>query len=150
MAVGIQEILKGVAGILVDMEFVPLAEPGQFGIDRAVYLRYLAAQLGQLGIAVAEFRAQPGMVHTQLRLLRAERRAIDEPIVSLAREIEEKSGKRRIAVLIPEMVKLRWYQYLLHTDRARQLRFRLLRCGDPRLLVIDVPWYLNDPEDEAA
>ena len=98
---------------------------------------------------VAEPARAAGLVPPQLRLLRAERRAIEEPVVSLAREIEEKSGSRRIAVLIPEMVKLRWYQYLLHTDRARRLRSSLLHCGDPRLLVIDVPWYLNDPEDEA-
>jgi len=35
---------------------------------------------------------------------------------------------------------VRWYQHLLHLDRGRKLRSRLLRSGDPHLVVIVVPW----------
>jgi hypothetical protein len=73
-------------------------------------------------------------------VLPARYRAIHEPILRLARDLESKYPGRRIAVLIPQLIKLRWYQYALHLDRGRKLRSRLLRCGDPRLVVIDVPW----------
>ena len=72
------------------------------------------------------------------------RRAIHEPILRLARELEHNSGSRRIAVLIPEMITVRWYQYLLHVNRGRRLHARLMNCGDPRIMVIDVPWYWDD------
>ena len=72
-------------------------------------------------------------------------RAIHEPILKLARELEDKFPRRSIAVLIPELVKQRWYQRLLHTHRARRLRSKLLRQGGTRLTIINVPWYLSEP-----
>jgi hypothetical protein len=51
---------------------------------------------------------------------------------------------RRVAVLIPELVKQRWYQRILHSYRARRLRTQLLTYGGAALTVISVPWYLDD------
>jgi hypothetical protein len=68
------------------------------------------------------------------------------PLLKLVGEIESQAKGKRIAVLIPELVKQRWYQHLLHTTRASRLRSQLLRHGGPALLVIDVPWYLESQE----
>jgi amino acid transporter len=81
-----------------------------------------------------------GLAPPPLLVLPARYRAIHEPVLRLARELEGNNQGRRVAVLIPQLIKLRWYQHLLHLDRGRKLRSRLLRCGDPRLMVIDVPW----------
>ena len=81
-----------------------------------------------------------GLPSPRLLVLPAQYRAIHEPVLRLARELESNSQGRRIAVLIPQLVKRHWYQHLLHRDRGRKLRSRLLRCGDPHLVVIDVPW----------
>jgi len=81
-----------------------------------------------------------GLAPPPLVVLPARYRAIHEPVLRLARELESKHHGRRVAVLIPQLIKQRWYQYVLHRDRGRKLRSRLLRCGDPRLVVIDVPW----------
>jgi hypothetical protein len=62
----------------------------------------------------------------------------------LVREIESAGGSRRVLVVIPEMIKSRWYQYLLHLNRGRRLRARLLHYGDPRLIVVEVPWHAAD------
>ena len=43
-------------------------------------------------------------------------------------------------MLIPEIVKQRWYQHVLHTHRARHLRSQLMVKGGPELTVISVPW----------
>jgi amino acid transporter len=78
----------------------------------------------------------------RLMILQAQYRAIHEPVLKLAGELEQKFAGRRIAVLIPEVVKRRWYQYLLHAGYADHLRRQLLREGDSHLIVIDVPWRL--------
>lgn len=50
---------------------------------------------------------------------------------------------RQIAVIIPELVESRWYQYPLHNQRATGLKAALLLKGDARIVVINVPWYLK-------
>ena len=55
----------------------------------------------------------------------------------------EREFGRHIAVLIPEIVKRRWYQRLMHTHQAHHLRARLLAHGDEKLTVISVPWTLS-------
>ena len=52
---------------------------------------------------------------------------------------------RMIAVLVPEVVKTNWWQFLLHNYRGELLRSALLRHGDHRLVVVSVPWYVEDP-----
>jgi amino acid transporter len=80
----------------------------------------------------------------RLVILRAQYRALHEPVLKLAQELQEKSGGRPIAVLVPEVVKQRWYQHLLHAHRARRLRRQLLRHGGPSLTVVSVPWHLEE------
>ena len=85
-----------------------------------------------------------GIIPPRLIVLRAQYRALHEPVLKLARELQEKSGGRAVAVLVPEVVKQRWYQHLLHAHRARQLRRQLLRHGGPGLTIISVPWRLDE------
>jgi amino acid transporter len=87
-----------------------------------------------------------GMAPPRLVILRAQRRAIHEPVLKFVRELDCRSEGRRIAVLIPELVRQRWYQHLLHTRRTQQLRSRLLECAQGRLFVVDVPWRLHCEE----
>ena len=62
------------------------------------------------------------------------------------RELQEHDRDRVIAVMIPEVVKQGWWQYLLHTHRARRIRAALLRAGGPRLVLMNVPWHLTDTD----
>jgi amino acid transporter len=80
----------------------------------------------------------------QLTILQARYRDIHEPILRVARKLQAEFPERAVAVLIPELVKQRWYQRLLHTNRARRLRSQLLRHGGARLTIINVPWYLDE------
>jgi hypothetical protein len=84
-----------------------------------------------------------GLTPPRLMILQAQYRALHEPILKLVQQLEEKFDRRRFAVLIPELVKQHWYQHILHSHRARQLRSQLLSRGSP-LTVINVPWYLDD------
>ncbi|MDB6088168.1 MAG: putative aminoacid/polyamine transporter, permease protein [Gammaproteobacteria bacterium] len=87
-----------------------------------------------------------GLEPPRLVILRAQHRAIHEPVLKLVRELGTKRGGRRIAVLIPEMVRQHWYEHLLHTYHARQLHSRLLACGDSGLMIVDVPWRAEEGE----
>jgi amino acid transporter len=81
----------------------------------------------------------------RLVLLVAQYRRIHEPLLKLIDELGKRFVGRDIAVLVPEIVKQRWYQHLLHTHRARRLRDRLLKNGRGRLIIVNVPWYLENP-----
>jgi NitT/TauT family transport system substrate-binding protein len=70
--------------------------------------------------------------------------AMHEPVLRLVHELRAKFPGRRVAVLITELVKQRWYQRILHTHRARRFRKQLLTYGGADLTVISVPWYLDE------
>lgn len=53
-----------------------------------------------------------------------------------------------LSVLIPEVVKEHWWQHMLHTHRASRLRSAPLRYGGSRLVVISIPFYLEEPDLE--
>jgi hypothetical protein len=85
-----------------------------------------------------------GFPAPELVIREAEYRAIHAPVLQLVRELELRYPKRSVAVLIPELVKEKWYQKLLHTHRASRLRRALLKHGGTRVTVISIPWYLQD------
>jgi amino acid transporter len=91
---------------------------------------------------------QAGHRPPKLVLLEAHYRRIQGPLLKLVAATEEEYPDRLIAVLIPQVVKEHWWQYLLHGYRARRLRAALLRYGGSRIVVINVPWYLEEPHVE--
>jgi hypothetical protein len=92
---------------------------------------------------VEEPAERAGLAPPRLMILAAQNRAMHEPVLRLARELRARSDGRRIAVLIPEIVKTHWYSYLLHTRRAMKLKAKLARFGGPDLTVIAAPWRLS-------
>lgn len=92
---------------------------------------------------VAEPAVAAGLPAPRLVSLQARRRLLHEPLLELARALEREQPRRPLAVLLPQIVKRRWYQHLLHANRARRLRSLLLQHGGPGLTVIEVPWHLE-------
>lgn len=86
----------------------------------------------------------------RLVLLQAPYRRIHVPLLKFVKELRESHPGRDIAVLIPEVVICHWWEYLLHTQRARRLRNALLRYGGSGLTVINAPWYVREPHIEQA
>jgi len=93
---------------------------------------------------------EAGLRPPQLVLLQAPYRRIHAPLLQLIEATERDYLNRLIAVLIPGVVKERWWQYPLHTHRSRRLRLALLRYGGSRVIVISIPWYLEEPQIEAG
>jgi amino acid transporter len=89
-----------------------------------------------------------GIKPPRLLLLKSNYRLMHDPLLRLVKELQEEFAGRSIAVLLPEVVKTSWWQTLLHTHRARRLHSKLLRFGGSSLVVISMPWYLEEPEIE--
>lgn len=91
-----------------------------------------------------------GLRPPKLILLKSQYRLMYAPLLLLVKELEKEFPQRTIAVLLPEIVKTSWWQYLLHTQRARRVRSKLLSLGGPRLVVISLPLYLEQPQPDEA
>ena len=85
-------------------------------------------------------REQAELPVPQLLVLRSEYREFLRPLQQIVADMEKRFPDRAIAVLIPEVVKVKWWDYLLYTYRARQLQAALVREAGRRVVVIDVPW----------
>ena len=91
-----------------------------------------------------------GLPPPRLLCVQSEYRHMHAPILELARALEAGARRPAVAILIPELVKQRWWQFLLHTQRARRLRAQLLRHGGARTVVVNVPWRLEPLGDRAG
>jgi amino acid transporter len=80
----------------------------------------------------------------RLTVLKSPFRFVVQPILDHILKVERKHPDRTIAVLLPELVERRWYQYFLHNQRARILAARLLMQGEHRIVIVYVPWYLRE------
>jgi hypothetical protein len=58
-------------------------------------------------------------------------------------ELAQKNPDRQIVVIIPEIVERRWYYHLLHNQRATALKSRLYFKGNGRIIVVNMPWYVE-------
>ena len=70
-------------------------------------------------------------------------RFITSPILDHVTRMQGEFPGRKIAVIIPELVASRWYQYLLHNHRSTVLKSLLLLKGNRNVIVINVPWHLH-------
>lgn len=92
---------------------------------------------------VEEPTRQAGVAIPQLVVLPSRYRYILSPVVDYVLEAERTCPNQQIAVLIPELVERHWYHHILHNKRAAVLKGLLLLKGNHRIVVINVPWYLE-------
>jgi amino acid transporter len=85
-----------------------------------------------------------GMKPPELRRLHAPHRRIQRPLLDLIGAMQNKHPNRTIAIVIPQLIERRWYQFFLHTQRTRRLRQTLLARGGSRVVVIDMPWEVKE------
>jgi amino acid transporter len=80
----------------------------------------------------------------RLTVLRSPYRFVIQPIIDHVLEVERQNPDRTVAVLVPELVEPRWYNYFLHNQRGTLLSARLLAQGALRIVIVKVPWYARD------
>jgi hypothetical protein len=59
--------------------------------------------------------------------------------------VEQENPGRTIAVLVPELVVKHWWENLMHNQRAQLLKLMLLVKGNQNIVVLNIPWYLQEP-----
>src|ERR1700680_414675 len=91
-----------------------------------------------------ETARQAGLRLPHVKVLKSPYRFVIGPIVDYVLELERKNPERQLAVIIPELVEKHWYHNFLHNQRATWLKAALLLRGNRRIVIINVPWYLDD------
>jgi amino acid transporter len=86
---------------------------------------------------------QAGKCVPQLEILTSPYRYVLAPVVDYILKVERESKVRKICVLVPELVVRHWWENLLHNRRADLLKVILLLRGNRRIVVINIPWYLE-------
>jgi hypothetical protein len=79
----------------------------------------------------------------KLEILQSPYRYVLQPMVDYILKAEKESDIRKVCVLVPELVVLHWWENLLHNRRANLLKAILLIRGTRRIIVINIPWYLE-------
>lgn len=88
--------------------------------------------------AMARNRKPPELV-----VLDSPFRFVLTPIADYAlRQARENPG-RKIGVAVAELREKHWFDYLLHNQRGKTLTALLMVNGDSRIVVMNVPWYVD-------
>jgi amino acid transporter len=85
-----------------------------------------------------------GVPEPKLVVLKSPYRKFIAPLLKQIDALKGEYPGRLIAVVIPETVERHWWQYLLHRQRALRLRRALWKRGDYRVILISVPWYMEE------
>src|SRR5215831_381252 len=80
----------------------------------------------------------------RLMIIHSPYRQLLKPLLSYIEQLKREYTTRTIAVVVPDLVEAHWYEYLLHNQRAAWLKADLFLHGEQRVVVINVPWYLEE------
>jgi len=86
---------------------------------------------------------QRGMAVPRVVTVPSPYRFVTSPIVKYVQDAHAEFPGRKIAVVVPELVAARWYQYLLHNHRSTALKGLLLVQTNRNVVVVNVPWHLH-------
>jgi hypothetical protein len=78
-----------------------------------------------------------------LIMLRSPYRYILLPVVDYVLSVERETDFKKVCVLVPELVVRHWWENLLHNRRSDLLKVFLLMRGNRRIIVVNIPWYLQ-------
>jgi hypothetical protein len=92
---------------------------------------------------VAEPLRAAGKCVPKLEILQSPYRYVLGPVVDYVLNAEKQTNFHKICVLVPELVVRHWWENLLHNRRADLLKVMLLMRGNRRIIVINIPWYLE-------
>jgi amino acid transporter len=86
---------------------------------------------------------EEGRKAPKLMILSSPFRSLQMPLFRFIDDLRGQYPNRPISVIVPELQEAKWYQYLLHNQRATALKAGLLFYGHSQVNVINVPWYLD-------
>jgi amino acid transporter len=93
---------------------------------------------------------EAGLPPPRLELINSPYREFIEPLLEFIDRVKQEHPHRLVAILVPELVKQHWWDFLLHSIRAEWFRSAVLKHGDRHVVVVSVPWYLEDRSEPPA
>jgi hypothetical protein len=87
---------------------------------------------------------QAGVPAPRLIVIFSPFRQLYQPLMDVVADLQHAHPGRDLAVMVPELVPTRWYHYLLHNQTASLIKAYLLFSGLRRVVVVNVPWYLDE------
>ncbi len=128
-----QAALQFACALCPDVEVLHIECPDEHGEETsAKWQQQLDGAAGQAGLKPPRVVSMPSPF-----------RFITSPIVRYVLDLEKRESGRKVMVVVPELVAVKWYQYLLHNHRSTVLKAMLLVQGNRRIVVVNVPWYLR-------
>jgi hypothetical protein len=79
----------------------------------------------------------------ELVVLDSPYRFVVSPMADYALRLAKENPGRKIGVAIAEIREKHWFDYALHNQRGKTLTALLMVNGDPRIIVMNVPWYVD-------
>jgi len=127
-----------------------------FALSMSTDIRCVHVQLGEEPDSISKDWdkdvVQPlcdvGKCIPRLEILRSPYRYVLMPVVDYILKLEKETKTHKICVLVPELVVRHWWENLLHNRRADLLKVLLLLRGNQRVIVINIPWYLDAKNEE--
>jgi amino acid transporter len=117
---------------------------GDAADDESTQMRALWADRVEAPAAAA------GVPAPKLEFVKTPYREFIHPLLRQIDRIKIQYPQRLITVVLPELVEKNLIYSLLHTHRAMRLRRALLNRGDLRVVVIDLPWFVDIPHPTTA
>jgi amino acid transporter len=84
-----------------------------------------------------------GLPPPKLFVIYSPYRKLFAPLKQVVSDLQKAHPGRDLAVLVPELVRTRWYHFVLHNQTAALIKAYLLFSGFRRVVIINVPWYLS-------
>ncbi|HWL53700.1 MAG TPA: APC family permease [Chthoniobacteraceae bacterium] len=88
--------------------------------------------------AIAAGRKPP-----RLEIVASPYRLLHQPLLDFLRKARKEDPGRLIAVVIPELARPRWWEYLLHNYSVALLKTLLLIDGGEQVAILSTAWYLR-------
>jgi len=85
-----------------------------------------------------------GLPAAPLKIIACPYRDVLAPLVDHILAVAAEHPRRQVAVVLPQVVEDRWYNTILHAQRAALLNARLYFRGDRRIVVVNARWYLGE------
>jgi amino acid transporter len=128
-----EKALSFALGMSSDIRCIHVQTSGELDEISQDWERDVAAPLREAGKCVPK-----------LEILQSPFRYVLAPLVNYILTVEKESSFTKICVLVPELVVRHWWENLLHNRRADLLKFILLLRGNRRIVIINIPWYLEE------
>jgi amino acid transporter len=121
-----------------------------YGISRRVHVVHVKYEdnprdfASEWDCSVRSSIESAGLPEPELVVLESPYRKVISRILDYIWNLERENPADTVAVLIPQLIETHWYYSFLHNQRATILRSILLLKGQNRIVIINVPWRIEE------